>query len=181
MQKHVNLVDLVKSFPTNILLQNLASIQKRTSPIKFAQLAEKSEKGSISNHSTKVLRGLSVPERNAIVVQATALVRPVFVLWYFGCMFWKLNTAFFDPTGNCPSLYFCQLLDAYVPDALTPHWLVKWVVWSGPYVTELVEGGVALLMLTPGWSTRCGIALALLLHALIAITPPPNNIGAWAR
>ena len=54
MQKHVNLVDLVKSFPTNILLQNLASIQKRTSPVKFAHLAEKSGKGSISNLSTKV-------------------------------------------------------------------------------------------------------------------------------
>ena len=53
MQKHVNLVDLVKSFPTNIYLQNLASIQKRTSPIKFAHLAEKSEKGSIPNLSTK--------------------------------------------------------------------------------------------------------------------------------
>ena len=54
MQKHGNLVDLVKSFPTNIYLQNLASIQKRTSPVKFAHLAEKSEKGSISNLSTKV-------------------------------------------------------------------------------------------------------------------------------
>ena len=54
MQKHVNLVDLVKSFPTNIFLQKLASIQKRTSPIKFAHLAEKSQKGSISNLSTKV-------------------------------------------------------------------------------------------------------------------------------
>ena len=54
MQTHVNLVDLVKSFPTNILLQNLASIQKRTSPMKFAHLAEKSGKGSISNLSTKV-------------------------------------------------------------------------------------------------------------------------------
>ena len=54
MQKHVNLVDLVKSFPTNIYLQNFASIQKRTSPVKFAHLAEKSEKGSISNLSTKV-------------------------------------------------------------------------------------------------------------------------------
>ena len=53
MQKHVNLVDLVKSFPTNIYLQNLASIQRRTSPIKFAHLAEKSGKGSISNLSTK--------------------------------------------------------------------------------------------------------------------------------
>ena len=54
MQTHVNLVDLVKSFPTNIFLQNLASIQKRTSPVKFAHLAEKLGKGSISNLSTKV-------------------------------------------------------------------------------------------------------------------------------
>ena len=54
MQKHVNLVDLVKSFPTNIFLQNLASIQKRTSTIKFAHLAEKSGKSSISNLSTKL-------------------------------------------------------------------------------------------------------------------------------
>ena len=54
MQKHVNLVDLVKtrlkSFPTNISLQNLASIQKRASPIKFDHLAEKSEEGSVSEH-----------------------------------------------------------------------------------------------------------------------------------
>ena len=63
MQKHVNLVDLVKSFPTNILLQNLASIQKRTSPVKFAHLAEKSGKGSISNLSTKVGGGVEVRPR----------------------------------------------------------------------------------------------------------------------
>ena len=56
MQKHVNLVDLVKSFPTNILLQNLASIQKRTRPVKFAHLSEKSGKGSISKLSTKAAR-----------------------------------------------------------------------------------------------------------------------------
>ena len=53
MQKHVNLVDLVKSFPTNLFLQNLALIQKRTSPVKFAHLAEKSEEGSMSNLSSK--------------------------------------------------------------------------------------------------------------------------------
>ena len=54
MQKQVNHVDPVKSFPTNIFLQNLASIQKRTSPIKFDHLADKSEKASISNLSTEV-------------------------------------------------------------------------------------------------------------------------------
>ena len=56
MQKHVNLVDLVKSFPTNIYLQNLAAIQKRTSPIKFAHLAKESDNGSVSNLSNKAER-----------------------------------------------------------------------------------------------------------------------------
>ena len=37
MQKHVNLVDLVRSFPTHILLQNLALIQRRTRLVKFAR------------------------------------------------------------------------------------------------------------------------------------------------
>ena len=55
MQKSVNLVDLVKSFPTNIFLQNLASIKNGTSPIKFAHLAEISEDASISNLSTKAI------------------------------------------------------------------------------------------------------------------------------
>ena len=44
VQKHVNLVDLVKSFPTSIFAQNFASIQQRTSFIKFDHLAEKSER-----------------------------------------------------------------------------------------------------------------------------------------
>ena len=57
MQKHVNLVDLVKSFRRNIYLQILASIQQRTSLVKFAHLAEKSGKGSISNLSTKAKTG----------------------------------------------------------------------------------------------------------------------------
>ena len=67
MQKHVNLVDLVKSFPTNIYLQNLASIQKRTSPVKFAHLAEKSENGSISNLSTKVEPRAHLPGRRDVL------------------------------------------------------------------------------------------------------------------
>ena len=42
--KGLHCVDLCESFPTNLYLQNLASIQKRTSPVKFAHLAEKSGK-----------------------------------------------------------------------------------------------------------------------------------------
>ena len=71
MQKHVNLVDLVKSFPTNIFLQNLASMQKRTSPTKFDHLAEKSDKGSISNLSTKAL-----PRRRRLHPRSCRAERP---------------------------------------------------------------------------------------------------------
>ena len=35
--KGVHCVDLGENFPTHILLQNLASIQPRTSPVKFAR------------------------------------------------------------------------------------------------------------------------------------------------
>ena len=40
MQKCVNLVDLVKSFPTSIYSKNVASIQARTSLSKFAKKRE---------------------------------------------------------------------------------------------------------------------------------------------
>ena len=75
MQKHVNLVDLVKSFPTNIFLQNLASIQTRTSPIKFDHLAKKSEKGSIPNLSTKVGAEREVEEPGAVRLRSLAVGR----------------------------------------------------------------------------------------------------------
>ena len=69
MQKHVNLVDLVKSFPTNIYLQSLASIQKRTSPVKFAHLAEKS--GIAVRYRTFQLRlHLMTPHVVAIAAKA---------------------------------------------------------------------------------------------------------------
>ena len=64
MRKDVCLVDLVKRFPTNIYLQNLASIQKRTSPVKFAHLAEKSEKHSrYGVHEPRGLPAASLVER----------------------------------------------------------------------------------------------------------------------
>ena len=75
MQKHVNSVDLVKSFPTNIYLQNLASIQKRTSPLKFAHLAEESDKGSVSNLSTKVRDAEGEQSRRCIPRSAASLTR----------------------------------------------------------------------------------------------------------
>ena len=58
-QKFVNLVDLEKFYKMSIWLQKSASIQPRTSPIKFDHSAEKSEQDTVLYLSTKVARRLS--------------------------------------------------------------------------------------------------------------------------
>ena len=56
MQRIANLVVLEKCCKMRIWMQKSASMQKRTSPLKFGDLAEKSGLNSVSNLSTKVLR-----------------------------------------------------------------------------------------------------------------------------
>ena len=53
LQRFANLVDLEQCCKMSIWTQKSASIQKRTSPLKFDDSAEKSEKSSVSNLSTK--------------------------------------------------------------------------------------------------------------------------------
>ena len=53
VQRIGNLVDLEKRCKMSIWLQNFASIQPRTSPVKFDHLAEKSEKDTVSNLAPK--------------------------------------------------------------------------------------------------------------------------------
>ena len=81
MQRHVDLADLVTSFPPHIFLQNLASIQKRTSPVKIAHLAEKSGKGSKSNLSTKGSAANAIQAANAMKDNAPLQGVQVLLSW----------------------------------------------------------------------------------------------------
>ena len=77
MQKHVNFVDVVKrSFPTNIFLQNLASIQQRTSLTKFDHLDEKSEEGHASTPRAQRSRELLQNTSLRQAIDAYAVARP---------------------------------------------------------------------------------------------------------
>ena len=58
MQRCENLVDLEKRCKMSIWTQKSALIQLRTSLLKFDDLAEKSEKSSVSNFSTNYLKVL---------------------------------------------------------------------------------------------------------------------------
>ena len=69
MQKYVNLVDLVKSFPTSIYLQKSASIQPRTSLSKFG--------GKFNSLFIRLLRQRQRrrrPQRRRRLRKATALM-----------------------------------------------------------------------------------------------------------
>ena len=80
MQKHVNLVDLVKSFPTNIDLQNLASIQPRASPVYRRRRRERASQSSVNYPAL----GFNF-HRAAPPLRGTALrfVSVLFLLLYF--------------------------------------------------------------------------------------------------
>ena len=77
MQKRGNLVDLVKSFPTSIDLQNSASIQPRTSLSKFAKNWPKVRKkvrtnigsGAEAGRTDKASHGCSVNPRGGLGVR----------------------------------------------------------------------------------------------------------------
>ena len=81
MQRIGNLVDLEKRCKMSIWLQNFASIQPRTSPVKFDHLAEKSEKDTVSNLAPKAILALRHPMQR----QTTTLswkVRYRTTLWF---------------------------------------------------------------------------------------------------
>ena len=104
--------------------------------------------------------------------------------FYFFAGFWKLNTSFLDHRYSCASVFFAQLLDAYVPPHLLTATLAELAIRAAPAVTVAIEVGVGVLMLLGEWSARCraaGVALALALHVGIDITPMPHNIANFSH
>ena len=68
VQKYVHLVDLVKSFPTNIYLQNLASIQPRTSLSKFGEIFKWINYSIAPNFRRSVLGCIDSSDSNQILI-----------------------------------------------------------------------------------------------------------------
>ncbi|EOD29388.1 hypothetical protein EMIHUDRAFT_204043 [Emiliania huxleyi CCMP1516] len=97
----------------------------------------------------------------------------------------RLNSSFLDHRYSCASPYVAQLLTAYLPDTLSLPLLAS-LVAAAPCTVALGESvlSLALLAAAAGVGGRgtavAGVCLALLLHFGIALTPPPNNVGAFS-
>lgn len=108
-------------------------------------------------------------------------VRLQYIIFYACTALWKVNSTFFDTMRSCAPIFFVQLLDFFLPPALTPSWLPPLAVALAPVATVAVEFAIPALLAAPrATMRRAGLALGLLLHLLIAITPAPNNAGAFS-
>jgi hypothetical protein len=126
--------------------------------------------------------------------EAAATVRWQMALFYASAAFWKLNSSFLDARYSCSSIYMAQLLAGYLPPSVAASAPAVALVQHAPLAVVAGESlvGAALLLaafknggdasggLVGRAATRVGVSLALLLHLGIALTPPPNNVGAFS-
>ena len=130
---------------------------------------------------------LSKTQRACALQDASRVARWQLAFFYTSAALFKLNTSFLDHRYSCASPYLAQILVAYLPEylAAAPDALAP-LVTVAPTMVVLGEALLsgALLASAAGrggrFSSGIGVGLAMLLHLGIALTPPPNNIGAFS-
>ena len=120
--------------------------------------------------------------RNGIVAQSAPAVRTAMIIFYAAAAFWKLNSSFFDPHASCAPVFVLQLVGSYLPDAMAPAALTDILAWTAPLLATLVEVAIPTMLAQASkpMVRMAGLALGLLFHFLIALTPPPNNAGGFS-
>lgn len=138
---------------------------------------------------------LSEEEELEIVSSCARTVRWQLSIFYFASGFWKLNSSFLHPSYSCASIFMVQPLE-YLPDSLLfgggeGDWtakqlvapLARMVATTGPALTLVIESIVPLLhALSPHRfprSAALGVAITLVFHAIIGLTPPPSNVSTY--
>ena len=124
----------------------------------------------------RVADALAPNEAARITSSAGATIRVQLFFVYTAAALFKVNQGFMSPRTSCASVYFVQLAEAFLPASMLSADLVNIVTKTAPIVVLLVEILVpVLLVLAP----KLGVPFVGLFHTLIAITPPPNDIGSF--
>ena len=101
---------------------------------------------------------------------------------YAAAGFFKLNTAFLDPTVSCAPIFGLSLLERAPPVASwlgTQPMLLRAFASAMPYAVVGTELLIALMLSIERHAPN-GVMLALLFHLGIAITPPPNGVPTFS-
>ena len=106
-------------------------------------------------------------------------IRVLMGIFYFAAGFWKMNTAHLDYTVSCSTIYVASLL-AYLPEVLTPTWLITPILVTSPHVTILGECALGVCLVLPERGAhRLAVLLSAVLHLAIAFTPHPNSVPTF--
>jgi len=124
---------------------------------------------------------LAGPRDGDFVDMAASMTRRQMAIFYMAAGFWKVNTAFLDPTHSCGTLVIVQLLSHWLPPALRPLPLMQLVAGAAPYLVITGELTITLLLFAPHAAChRLALLLVLLLHGGICLTPFPNQIPTFS-
>lgn len=125
-----------------------------------------------------VTAGLSREEAVSIAEATTAIVRWQFIVFYAAAAFFKFNSGFMHHRFSCAPIYVLQLVERQL-GADTLRRLpaaVEALTAAAPTLILFVETLIPILLVL---EIRSGLVFAALFHWMIAVTPPPNNIGTF--
>ena len=125
-----------------------------------------------------VLLAVALHEREHAMTACGWVVQGQMSLFYLASGFWKINTAFLDHRVSCAPILFLALLE-YLPPTLTPLALTRFLTVIAPWTTIIGEMAIGVLVLGNLTMQCLGVALAVVLHFMIAITPFPNQIPTF--
>jgi len=128
--------------------------------------------------------------KNELAERVAATVRWQMAFFYLGAAFWKVNTSFLDHRYSCAPLFFASIMAAYLPADIATPGVTAAVIRHAPMIIVVGELAIAAAFLAAAWGrsqgalscncSKIGVILALCLHLGIAVTPPPNNVGAFS-
>lgn len=110
------------------------------------------------------------------------IVRLQLSILYAAAAFFKLNTSFLNVTTSCAPIFGLSLLER-VPSLAAAiaasESLVRIFASAMPCSVVGAEAAIAVLLAIEKYARR-GVALALLFHLAIALTPPPNGVPTFS-
>ena len=125
----------------------------------------------------------SRPSAGFFVRGALPWIRTQLAIQYAACALFKLNTAFLHRHTSCAPIFVLSLLVKTLPGTAQtmPQWALELFADIAPWSVVVVEALIALFLFFHDARVHdIGIGLALIFHALIAVTPRPNGVPTFS-
>uniref|UniRef100_A0A7S3JWS7 Uncharacterized protein n=1 Tax=Aureoumbra lagunensis TaxID=44058 RepID=A0A7S3JWS7_9STRA len=121
-------------------------------------------------------------DRTKLLPLARKIICIQMVIFYTAAAVWKLNKDFFDARASCAPIFVAQMIDLITmgtADKYIPISFIQIILQNSPFLVILLEGFIAIALSLPA-GREFGVYAACILHILIAVCPPPNNVATFS-